>query len=263
MAGHTVSSFGFLCISYLIGGVISLPLKEFGSNDPFPAWSDYSSPGSAYPKAGDGGMVFPYGRAMQEPYAKADGGVYSNEGSDMDAGDSVWAKNGGMDSGSDGYYPVPEGYSEEQVPSMEVETPEVEEPVLSDVSDLDPVYHFSSRSRYQQGRRAFFLTRYNPGEPTVNLDTVSDPVYIIITSFGSKIPSPALTDLSVPGTAHPKVGESSLVDTSRSTSQDDYDLEGPLPGSRHSGHRNTEAGLYKPTPEGSEASHLVDYEELV
>ncbi|XP_030231281.1 uncharacterized protein LOC115557543 isoform X2 [Gadus morhua] len=183
MAGHTVSSFGFLCISCLIGGVISLPLK---------AWSDYSSPGSAYPKAGDGGMVFPYGRAMQEYYgpepsawskqnsdAKADGGVYSNEGSDMDAGDSVWAKNGGMDSGSDGYYPVPEGYSKELVPSMEEETTEEEEePVLSDVSDLDPVYHFSSRSRYQQGRQAFFLTRYNPGEPTVNLDTVSDPVFI-------------------------------------------------------------------------------------
>jgi hypothetical protein len=36
-----------------------------------------------------------------------------------------------------------------------------------------------------------------------------------------------------------------------------------LPGSRHSGHRNTEAGLDKPTPESSEASHLVDYEELV
>ncbi|CAL8383232.1 unnamed protein product [Boreogadus saida] len=180
MAGHTVSSFGFVCISCLIGGVISLPLKEFGSNDPFTAWSDYSTPGSAYPKAGDGGIGFPYGGAVLEGYsqepsawskqdsdAKANGGVYSNEGSDMDAGDSVWAKNGGMDSGSDGYYPVPEGYSEELVPSMEEEAPEEEEPVLSDVSDLDPVYHFSSRSRYQQGRRAFFLTRYNPGEPTV------------------------------------------------------------------------------------------------
>ncbi|CAL8383244.1 unnamed protein product [Boreogadus saida] len=216
MAGHTVSSFGFVCISCLIGGVISLPLKEFGSNDPFPAWSDYSSPGSAYPKAGDGGMVFPYGRAMQEYYrqepsawskqdsdARANGGVYSNEGSDMDAGDSVWAKNGGMDSGSDGYYPVPEGsdvdagdsvwaknggmdsgsdgyypvpegYSEELVPSMEEEAPEEEEPVLSDVSDLDPVYHFSSRSRYQQGRQAFFLTRYNPGEPTVGYADMAD-----------------------------------------------------------------------------------------
>ena len=133
-------------------------------------------------------MVFPYGRAMQEYYgqepsawskrnsdAKADGAVYSNEGSDMDAGDSVWAKNGGMDFGSDGYYPVPEGYSEELVPAMEEETPEEEEePVLSDVSDLDPVYHFSSRSRYQQGRQAFFLTRYNPGEPTVGSADMAD-----------------------------------------------------------------------------------------
>ena len=126
--------------------------------------------------------MFPYGRAMQEYYRQepsawskqdSDAKIYSNEGLDMDAGDSVWAKNGGMDSGSDGYYPVPEGYSEELVPSMEEEAPE-EEPVLSDVSDLDPVYHFNSRSRYQQGRRAFFLTRYNPGEPTVGSADMAD-----------------------------------------------------------------------------------------
>ena len=206
-------------ISCLIGGVFSLPVNGktfnislkcprirkhlipegfltitcifyflcFGSNNPSPAWSDFSTPGSAYP-VGQDASVYTYGRAPKEYFrqepsawskqnsdAKADGGVYSNEGSDMDAGDSVWAKNGGMDFGSDGYYPVPEGYSEELVPAMEEETPEEEEePVLSDVSDLDPVYHFSSRSRYQQGRQAFFLTRYNPGEPTVGSADMSD-----------------------------------------------------------------------------------------
>ncbi|XP_030231284.1 uncharacterized protein LOC115557544 [Gadus morhua] len=177
MIGHSVSSLGLIWISCLIGGVFSLPVN---------AWSDFSTPGSAYP-VGQDASVYTYGRAPKEYYkqepsawskqnsdAKADGGFYSNEGSDMDAGDSVWAKNGGMDSGSDGYYPVPEGYSEELVRSMEEETPEEEEPVLSDVSDLDPVYHFSSRSRYQQGRQAFFLTRYNPGEPTVGSADMAD-----------------------------------------------------------------------------------------
>uniref|UniRef100_A0A3Q3XA90 Uncharacterized protein n=1 Tax=Mola mola TaxID=94237 RepID=A0A3Q3XA90_MOLML len=39
------------------------------------------------------------------------------------------------------------------------------EPVFSDVSDLDPVYSYSSRSRYQRGRAVFAQTRYIPGEP--------------------------------------------------------------------------------------------------
>ncbi|XP_070829268.1 RNA-binding protein FUS-like [Chaetodon trifascialis] len=39
------------------------------------------------------------------------------------------------------------------------------EPVLSDLSDLEPVYSFSSRSRYQHGRSVFAETSYTPGEP--------------------------------------------------------------------------------------------------
>uniref|UniRef100_A0A8C5CCX7 Secreted protein n=1 Tax=Gadus morhua TaxID=8049 RepID=A0A8C5CCX7_GADMO len=144
-------------ISCLIGGVFSLPVNGKTFNILLTSWSDFSTPGSAYP-VGQDASVYTYGRAPKEYYkqepsawskqnsdAKADGGFYSNEGSDMDAGDSVWE-----------------------------ETPEEEEPVLSDVSDLDPVYHFSSRSRYQQGRQAFFLTRYNPGEPTVGSADMAD-----------------------------------------------------------------------------------------
>ncbi|XP_074534196.1 uncharacterized protein LOC141796823 [Halichoeres trimaculatus] len=37
-------------------------------------------------------------------------------------------------------------------------------PIFSDVSDLDPVYGFSSRSRYQRGRAVFAQSRYTPGE---------------------------------------------------------------------------------------------------
>ncbi|XP_030205835.1 uncharacterized protein LOC115538318 [Gadus morhua] len=177
---------------FLFGCVISLPVdKGFGSNNPSPEWSDYHSPGSAYP-VGQDASVSACGRAPQHHNAEApstcsqhngdsnaDSGVHSNDGSNMDAGDSGWAKNGGMDSGSDdAYYPVPEGYPEKHYTSMDEETPEEdteeEEPVLSDVSDLEPVYHFSSRSRYQQGRQAFFLTRYNPGEPTVGSADMSD-----------------------------------------------------------------------------------------
>ncbi|XP_041651288.1 probable peroxisomal membrane protein PEX13 [Cheilinus undulatus] len=42
-----------------------------------------------------------------------------------------------------------------------------EEPqqVFSDVSELEPVYAFSSRSSYQRGRAVFGQTRYTPGEP--------------------------------------------------------------------------------------------------
>ncbi|XP_031723912.1 uncharacterized protein LOC116394761 [Anarrhichthys ocellatus] len=43
---------------------------------------------------------------------------------------------------------------------------EIPEPIFSDVSDLEPVYSFSSRSRYQRGRAVFAQTRYNPGKPS-------------------------------------------------------------------------------------------------
>ncbi|XP_051239306.1 uncharacterized protein LOC127353785 [Dicentrarchus labrax] len=38
------------------------------------------------------------------------------------------------------------------------------EPVFSDVSDLEPLYSFSSRSRYQRGRAMLAQSRYTPGE---------------------------------------------------------------------------------------------------
>ncbi|XP_018559546.1 uncharacterized protein LOC108902264 [Lates calcarifer] len=42
---------------------------------------------------------------------------------------------------------------------------ETPEPIFSDVSNLEPVYSYSSRSAYQQGRLRFAQTRYTPGEP--------------------------------------------------------------------------------------------------
>ena len=113
------------------------PVLGFGSNNPFSAWSDLSSPCSAY-LVGQDALVYTDGSAPQayngeeNVDSKADGGVYSNYSSNMDAGDAAWAETGGMDPGSDAYYPVPEGYPEELLTSMDEENPE-EEPVLSDV----------------------------------------------------------------------------------------------------------------------------------
>ena len=39
------------------------------------------------------------------------------------------------------------------------------EPVFSDVSDLEPIYSYKSRSSYQRGRKVFAQTRYTPMEP--------------------------------------------------------------------------------------------------
>lgn len=44
---------------------------------------------------------------------------------------------------------------------------EAAEPIFSDVSDLDPVYTFKSRSRYSQGRATFFHSHYEPAEHPV------------------------------------------------------------------------------------------------
>ncbi|XP_044048301.1 uncharacterized protein LOC122874470 [Siniperca chuatsi] len=61
------------------------------------------------------------------------------------------------------------------------------EPVFSDVSDLEPVYSFSSRSRYQRGRAVFVQTRYTPGEPVPPLM----PIYRRVSKTAMKQSSPA------------------------------------------------------------------------
>ncbi|CAL8383248.1 unnamed protein product [Boreogadus saida] len=60
MAARSVSVLGFIWISSLIGGVFSLPVKGFVSNDPSRAWSDFSSPGSAY-RVGQDVLVYIFG----------------------------------------------------------------------------------------------------------------------------------------------------------------------------------------------------------
>nr|XP_046249282.1 probable peroxisomal membrane protein PEX13 isoform X2 [Scatophagus argus] len=47
------------------------------------------------------------------------------------------------------------------------------EPFFSDVSDLEPVYSSSTRSRYQRGRSVYSQISYTPGEPAPPLMPVS------------------------------------------------------------------------------------------
>ncbi|XP_036943462.1 uncharacterized protein LOC119013238 [Acanthopagrus latus] len=64
---------------------------------------------------------------------------------------------------------------------------EILEPVFSDVSDLEPVYSFSSRSNYQRGRAVFAQTRYTPEEP------VPPPLPVSVSKTASKQSSPKAT----------------------------------------------------------------------
>jgi len=119
---------------------------------------------------GDSGKTWPSTWSQQNPDPNAEGGVYANGDSYSDAGDSGWVKNGGVDTGLDSYYPAPsggDGIFDELLPSTDEdleEDLEEEEPVLSNVSDLEPVYHFNSRSKDQRRRQVFRLSSYKPGE---------------------------------------------------------------------------------------------------
>ncbi|XP_077566621.1 uncharacterized protein LOC144185644 [Stigmatopora nigra] len=52
---------------------------------------------------------------------------------------------------------------------------ELDQPVLSDVSQLDPVYSYDSGSRYKRGRVVYALSRYIPGEPSIPFGPFKKP----------------------------------------------------------------------------------------
>ncbi|KAK0141295.1 hypothetical protein N1851_021692 [Merluccius polli] len=280
MVGHFVITVRLTTIFCLIGGIVSRPAnKGFGSKKYFPASTDFSAPGSAHPNFGQDSMVHTSGNQAQDDYSRewpstwsqqssdpnAKGAVYPNRDS-TNAGSSGWAKNSGLDS----YYTGPdglEGNSKELQTSRDEdleEDPE-EESVLSEVSDLEPVYSFSSRSRYQHGRRVFVQTTYTPGEvmatypvmPVVNgkpagpqwLTTIFCLIGGIVSTpankgFGSKRYFPASTDFSAPGSAHPNFGQDSMVHTSGNQAQDDYSREWPSTWSQQSSDSNAKGAVY-------------------
>ncbi|XP_036936048.1 probable calcium-binding protein CML50 isoform X1 [Acanthopagrus latus] len=88
--------------------------------------------------------------------------------------------------GGYGYAPAPQDEGFGSVGSQGAGD-EISEPVFSDVSDLEPVYSFSSRSNYQRGKAIFAQTRYTPGEPVAPLM----PVAKSISKTASKQRSPA------------------------------------------------------------------------
>ncbi|KAJ3587137.1 hypothetical protein NHX12_013527 [Muraenolepis orangiensis] len=141
-------------------------MKGFGPNKPSPTLTDYSSSQGAVSYGGDDDQIYYPGSKSQDNMetgpstwsqqsSDSDGGSNSNDDFYLNAGNTGWAQNGGQDSGA--YDPIPyraEGDSED-----------VEEgPVWSDVSDLEPVYSFSSKSSYQHGRHVSIRTSYTPGD---------------------------------------------------------------------------------------------------
>uniref|UniRef100_A0AAQ6AM04 Secreted protein n=1 Tax=Amphiprion ocellaris TaxID=80972 RepID=A0AAQ6AM04_AMPOC len=116
----------------LIGSISCLPVKDTGpSTDP--VWSPYRP--SWYP--GTGG---------------------SDQASDQSAGAAGYV-------GGDWFHTGQVGGSQGSQVSTGDPTDDGDEPFFSDTSDLDKVYAFSSRSRYQRGRAMFAQTRYTPTEP--------------------------------------------------------------------------------------------------
>ncbi|XP_077943180.1 uncharacterized protein LOC144386326 isoform X1 [Gasterosteus aculeatus] len=76
--------------------------------------------------------------------------------------DNSWYANAGVGSAGPAFYSGSSDSGYATFPAAGEE--EASKPVFSDVSDLEPVYSFKSRSRYNNGRRQFTQTLYIPGE---------------------------------------------------------------------------------------------------
>ncbi|XP_049431262.1 uncharacterized protein LOC125888103 [Epinephelus fuscoguttatus] len=187
-----------LWISFLlIGSIACVPTgKKFSANNadpssmmrlPFSYGYGYSGmgvssdSGSSFPQpslsnpSSDKAAELP---APQDAISSAGAGSYSGSpvyysGANMAAGNAFYggyASSGderyGYDNSapSGGYGSVGDSYDGGD---------ENSEPVFSDVSDLEPVYSFSSRSSYQRGRAVFAQTRYSPEEPVPQIMPVS------------------------------------------------------------------------------------------
>ncbi|KAJ3602866.1 hypothetical protein NHX12_030611 [Muraenolepis orangiensis] len=239
MVGHSALSFGLIC---LIGSVFSVPFKGFGSNNPSPALGDFSGPG-------EDALVYTSGRksqdytgpstwSQQSSDQNAEQGGNSQDGSETDAGDSGWANNGGLNTGSEAYYPIaydPQGNSEDLLTSTDEDLEE--EPVLSDVSDLEPVYSFSTRITW--------LLWLIGGVVSLPVDK----------GFGSHNRSPVLTDSLSPSSPDTNVGGHGCAYTSP---QDGNSIVGPLTWIQHSRNSNSGAGVYNSIMDGGEDYYLEE-----
>ncbi|XP_040894442.1 prisilkin-39-like isoform X2 [Toxotes jaculatrix] len=149
------------------GGAVS---SDVGSSSlsSLPIPSSYVATGgsadSGYPSFRDEGYSSP-----GVVYAASHTGGYDSGAPSAGYGGGYGGSAGGYAvSGSYGFDPAPGGEDLSAGPAAGdgagVEAPE---PVFSDVSDLEPVYSFGSRSSYQRGRSVFAQTSYIPGEPVL------------------------------------------------------------------------------------------------
>ncbi|KAM8885563.1 uncharacterized protein AB9W97_013120 [Spinachia spinachia] len=94
------------------------------------------------------------------PAPRADYGGPASVGSGLD---NRW--HGGEASAGPAFYSTNSGSADSGAAAFPGAGEEdASKPVFSDVSDLQPVYSFKFRSRYNNGRRQFIQTRYIPGE---------------------------------------------------------------------------------------------------
>ncbi|CAJ1057292.1 acanthoscurrin-1-like [Xyrichtys novacula] len=128
------------------GYVSSAGLSTYGSS------GGYSGPALAAGSTGVGGFGAAYPPSSGYD-SSASGGGYG--GAHGGYGYASAPGGAGWNSGSTSYYAAGDSGDGGS------------EPIFSDVSDLDPVYAFSSRSRYQRGRAVFAQSRYTPGEALV------------------------------------------------------------------------------------------------
>ncbi|XP_073328588.1 uncharacterized protein [Pagrus major] len=155
---------------------ITNPSFDKATELPAPQDATYYGPGSYGSTNVAGGEAFSSGySSYNSPEVSQYGLGYA--ASPYDVGAPAGSYSGGYGSsagvygghGSFGFAPAPR----DEDGSSGSAGSEIPEPVFSDVSDLEPVYSFSSRSNYQRGRAVFAQTRYTPGDLVAPLMPVS------------------------------------------------------------------------------------------
>ncbi|XP_027128600.1 probable peroxisomal membrane protein PEX13 isoform X2 [Larimichthys crocea] len=179
-SGHMFSGEGMSSSPGSSSSLPSLSSPSFGKPAQLPAPSHSSGYGDSASVGNYGGG---HGSSASGYGGSAVGGSYGGYGSSASGygdsavggsygGSAVGGSYGGYGSSDSGYeggsygYVAPHDESSNFGPAIGggagYENPE---PVFSDVSDLEPVYSYSSRSSYQRGQATFAQSRYTPGEP--------------------------------------------------------------------------------------------------
>ncbi len=122
-----------------------------------------STSNNAEGEAFDSGYAGNYGSAYAASQSSVDEGSASHGSYDGPYNSPSWAY---VEDNSYGFVAAPQAENWSSGSATNYGTgDENPEPVFSDVSDLEPVFSFSSRSSYQRGRALFAQTRYTPGGP--------------------------------------------------------------------------------------------------